>query len=85
MSRAGAMRDRVQLLTLTETDAGFAWTPSAERWAEVIPGKTSIFSRVAMAARAVTLRMRADRTLTLSHAIRLHGQHLFLTDRKSVV
>ena len=78
---AGRMRDRITRLQIAETDAGFAWQEDGMRHALAEwPAKRSVFSSVAMSARAVKLTMRRDDRLTLRHALRLQdGRHLFLT------
>lgn len=77
---AGELRERVELLTLEETADGFAWTVSRKVWAKVeITGGKNLFSSVGIGARDVKLTVRAA-GITLHHAIRYKGQHLFLAE-----
>lgn len=78
---AGRMRDRITGLRIVENAEGFAWKDDGLRYALTEwPAKRSVFSNVAMSARAVKLTMRRDDRLTLQHAMRLpDGRHLFLT------
>ncbi len=76
---ASDLRERVEVLELAETEAGWAWTPARETWAGVeVTDKTNLFSKVGIGARDVTLVLRAQ-GLTLGHALRWRGRHLFLT------
>lgn len=73
------LRDRVEVLELLPTAEGWTWGAVRKTWAKVeLTGKTNLFSKVGLGARdaAVTVR-RQD--LTLGHALRHRGQHLFLT------
>ncbi|MBC5736080.1 hypothetical protein [Lawsonibacter faecis] len=77
---AGALRERVELLGLTETAGGWEYIKYAEVWAAVeLTGKTSLFSKIGIGARAAELTLRR-RALTLHQAARWRGQHLFLSE-----
>lgn len=76
---ASDLRERVEVLELAETEAGWAWTPARETWAGVeVTDKTNLFSKVGIGARDVALVLRKQ-GLTLGHALRWRGWHLFLT------
>lgn len=77
---AGELRQKVELLNLELLDGQWQWIKYAETWAAVeLTGKTNLFSRLGIGARAagITLRRRA---LTLHQAIRWRGLHLFMSE-----
>lgn len=77
---AGALRERVELLGLTETAGGWEYIKYAEVWAAVeLTGKTNLFSKIGIGARAAELTLRR-RALTLHQAARWRGRHLFLSE-----
>lgn len=88
---AGALRDRVEVLTLEQADGDWSWACRATVWAKVqdgAPGELTrtrnffssrnLFSSTGLAADTVLVTMRA-RPLSLSDALRFNGRHLFLT------
>jgi hypothetical protein len=77
---AGDLRERVTVLSLTETDETWSWTPERLTWARVEEktGK-NLFSTVGLGARSVSLTLRRQ-ALTLHQAILWRGKHCFLTD-----
>lgn len=77
---AGALRERVYLLTLCEQPDGCTWERATAIHAAVSYPKTSnLFSRVGIGVRSVRLRIRRRDGMTLHDAMELDGQHLFLT------
>lgn len=78
--RAGELRERVEVLTLVQTETGYAWQAEGSLWAKA--EKTSaknLFSSIGLGAPTVRFVLRA-RPLTLHQALRLRGQHCFLTE-----
>lgn len=78
--RVGELRERVEVLTLAQTETGYAWQAEGSLWAKA--EKTSaknLFSSIGLGAPTVRFVLRA-RPLTLHQALRLRGQHCFLTD-----
>lgn len=77
---AGELRERVTVLSLTEADGTYSWTPLRLTWAAVEEktGK-NLFSSVGLGARSVALTLRRQ-ALTLRQAILWRGKHCFLTD-----
>lgn len=56
------------------------WVKHSEIWAGVeLTGKTTLFSRLGIGARAAEIALR-KRALTLHQAIRWRGMHLFLSE-----
>jgi len=78
---AGALREKVELLDLVQVDEGeWQWVKYSEIWAGVeLTGKTTLFSRLGIGARAASIVIR-KRALTLHQAIRWRGLHLFLSE-----
>lgn len=77
---AGMLRERVQLLTLSEQPDGCTWQKTAAfRAAVSYPKGSNLFSKVGIGVRSVQLKLRRRDDLTLHHAMLLDGQHLFLT------
>lgn len=80
MVRACDLRERVDLLTLSETAIGWEWIKTKTTWAEVKKtGKRSLFSTVGAGREEyqVTIRRQA---LSLHQAMRWRGMFLFLSD-----
>lgn len=76
---AAALRERVEILTLTPDEGGWQWVPDRKTWAAVaITDKINLFSRVGIGARDAGLVLRRQ-PLTLDHGLHWKGQHLFLT------
>lgn len=76
---ARAMRERVTLRTLTRDAAGWHWADGGTLWAAVQYGKgRALFSSIGLGGESVQLTLRRM-PLTLDHALRWRGQHLFLT------
>lgn len=78
---AGALRERVELLDLVQVDEGeWQWVKYSEIWAAVeLTGKTTLFSRLGIGARAAEIGIR-KRALTPHQAIRWRGLHLFISE-----
>lgn len=77
---AGMLRERVDILGLERTSEGWAWATQARVWAGAeLTGKSCLFSKLGIGARAVELTLRR-RALTLHQAVRWRGLHLFLTE-----
>ncbi len=76
-----SLKQRVEVLALKrDEDGNYAWTPIGTRYAAVeMDTRKNIFSDVGIGARGVTVTLRPDRMLTLHHALRWQGQHLFMT------
>ena len=76
-----SLDQRVEVLVLHQDKAGiFDWSPAGMRYANVEQDtRNNLFSSVGIGARGATVTIRPDRTLTLHHALRWRGQHLFLT------
>lgn len=80
--RAGEMRERVTILTLTEKagKTGCEWTETKTTWAKVEKtGKRSLFSTVGAGREEWRVTMRKQ-PLTLHQALRWRGHFLFLSD-----
>ncbi len=80
--RAGEMRERVTILTLTEKagKTGCEWTETKTTWAKVEKtGKRSLFSTVGMSRPEWRVTMRCQ-PLTLFQALRWRGHFLFLAE-----
>lgn len=76
---AGELRERIEVLELTESDGGFAWERKKLTWAKAeLSDRTNLFSKVGNGARQVTFTIRKQ-PLTLHQAIRWKGQHCFLS------
>lgn len=77
---AGKLRERLEVLELRETQAGaWEWVSEGRTWGQVtLSDKRNLFSMVGIGARDAQLVLRR-RPLTLGHALRWGGQHLFLT------
>lgn len=77
---AGKLRERLEVLELRETQAGaWEWVSEGRTWGQVtLSDKRNLFSTVGIGARDAQLVLRR-RPLTLGHALRWGGQHLFLT------
>ena len=75
------LRERVEVLALRQDAAGnYAWAPVRARGAAIEQGeRTNLFSKIGLGARSATVTIRRDPALTLHHALRWRGQHLFLT------
>ena len=71
MYSANLLKEKVELLDLVQVDEGeWQWVKGAEVWASVeLTGKTSLFSRLGIGARAAGITIR-QRALTLHQAIR---------------
>lgn len=79
MPNARALRHRVEVLTLTETDGGWAYAADGTRAADVRQeDKRNLFSSLGLGRPTVRFTMRRG-PLTLHQALRLHGKHCFLT------
>lgn len=77
---AGALRERVEVLELRKGPEGWAWETARTVWAGVeLTGKSNLFSRVGIGARDALVLLRRQE-LTLRHALRWRGLHLFLTE-----
>lgn len=82
MIRAGELRERVTILTLTEKPdgSGWMWQEGKTTWARVIKtGKRSLFSSVGTSREEWAVAMRRQ-PLTLFQALRWRGKFLFLSD-----
>ncbi|MDY3906600.1 MAG: hypothetical protein SOZ47_07340 [Lawsonibacter sp.] len=81
MPSAGDLKDRLEVLELKQNEAGnWSWSCSRNTWAQVTPDikKRDLFSSVGIGARAASVILRRQ-PLTMGHALRWNGQHLFLT------
>lgn len=77
---AGKLDRKVELLTLRESPGALEWSPVSDLWAKVeYPGRKNLFSAVGLGARSVEFTIRR-RPLTLYDALRLDGEHCFLTE-----
>lgn len=75
----GEARERVGILSLTETDEGFCWAEEMTIWAKVEEtGARNLFSSVGLAAGTVEIAIR-KRALSLQQMMEWKGQKLFLT------
>ena len=76
-----SLNQRVEVLTLRQDETGsYDWKTSGTRYASVeLDTRNNLFSSVGIGARGATVTIRPDRTLTLHHALRWQGRHLFLT------
>ncbi len=73
------MDQRVEVLTLRETEHGLAWEVSRLSWANVeLSGQKNNFSMHGVGAAGVTLLLRRQ-PLELTQALRWRGRHCFLT------
>lgn len=77
---AGSLRERLQVLTLTEDPAGtWTWQPVRQARAQAeLTTRSNLFSSAGIGARGAELVLRAQ-PLTLHQALLWGGQHLFLT------
>lgn len=77
---AGRLSDRLEVLELRETaEQTWEWVTIRRAWAQVEQtSKTNLFSKVGVGARDAAIVLRTQ-PLTLHHALRWKGQHLFLT------
>ena len=76
-----SLDQRVEVLNLHRDNVGnYEWKSIGTRYANVTQdSRNNLFSSVGIGARGATVTIRPDRTLTLYHALRWRGQHLFLT------
>ena len=77
---AGRLDQPLEVLELRETaEQTWEWVPIRRAWAQVEQtNKTNLFSKVGVGARDAAIVLRTQ-PLTLHHALRWKGQHLFLT------
>lgn len=77
---AGRLDQPLEVLELRQTSEGtWEWVPIRRAWAQVEQtSKTNLFSKVGVGARDAAIVLRTQ-PLTLHHALRWKGQHLFLT------
>lgn len=77
---AGQLSEPLEVLELRETEEGvWSWVTLRRLWAQVEQtAKTNIFSKVGVGARDAAVVLRRQ-SLTLHHALRWRGRHLFLT------
>lgn len=77
---AGRLDQPLEVLELRQTSEGtWEWVPIRRAWAQVEQtSKTNLFSKVGVGARDAAIVLRTQ-PLTLYHALRWKGQHLFLT------
>lgn len=77
---AGRLDQPLEVLELRQTSDGtWQWVPIRRAWAQVEQtSKTNLFSKVGVGARDAAIVLRTQ-PLTLHHALRWKGQHLFLT------
>lgn len=81
---AARLDKRVEILQITQTSDGLAWTPLHKAWAKVEAGKSTQrnrFSALGVMAESVVFTLRRQ-ALSLHHAIIWEGQHCFLTHIK---
>ena len=77
---ASTLNERVEVLVLSNESGNYLWKTAGRRYAAVVPDtRANLFSKVGIGARGATVTLRPDRMLTLHHALRWRGQHLFLT------
>lgn len=76
----GSLRERIEILDCRMVeDKIWQWVPLRPGWAKVeVDGSSNYFSKVGIGARNAKLILRRQ-PLTLHHALRWGGQHLFLT------
>lgn len=76
----GELNQRIEILTLSNTEHMYSWNMSDRIWAKAeILDKINIFSRVGIGAKSVKFTIRKQE-LTLHNAFRWKGSHCFLTD-----
>ena len=77
---AGQLSEPLEVLELRETEEGvWSWVTLRRIWAQVEQtAKTNLFSKVGVGARGAAVVLRRQ-SLTLHHALRWRGRHLFLT------
>lgn len=77
---AGQLSEPLEVLELRETEEGvWSWVTLRRIWAQVEQtAKTNLFSKVGVGARDAAVVLRRQ-SLTLHHALRWRGRHLFLT------
>ena len=76
---AGALRERVEVLELAAVEGGWEWHRVRETWASIeLSDRTNLFAKTGVGARDAALVLRRQ-ALTLHHALRWRGQHMFLT------
>lgn len=81
---AGKLCHRLTLLELRSVKDGdetiHQWAEARKVWGRVdLSDRTNLFSRVGIGARDATITLRDTRHISLFHAIRWDGRHLFLT------
>lgn len=81
---AGKLRHRLTLLELHTvirgTETAHQWAEDRQVWGRVeLSDRTNLFSQAGIGARDAIITLRDTRCLSLFHAIRWAGRHLFLT------
>ena len=76
-----SLDQKVEVIELRrDSEGNYAWQEIGTRYAAVVQDtKYNLFSSVGIGTRGATVTIRPTQTLTLHHALRWRGQHLFLT------
>lgn len=79
MTDAGALRERIEILTCSETEEGWHWTTSRRSWAAAtLSTRRNNYSTRALGAPGVTFVLRRQ-ALDPGNAILWRGQHCLIT------
>ena len=76
----GELRERAELLTLTQSGNAWGWTVEKRIWCKYAEtGRKNLFSRVGVGQAGAEIIIR-EIPIDCGLALRVRGQHLFLTD-----
>lgn len=76
----GELRERAELLTLTQSGNAWGWTVEKRIWCKYAEtGRKNLFSRVGVGQAGAEIIIR-EIPIDCGRALRVRGQHLFLTD-----
>ena len=76
---AGALDQRPEVLSLTQTDTGYEWTTSRRTWAAVeLPGRRNVYSVHGVSTTGAAFYLR-QQPLSKDQALRWKGYHCFIT------
>lgn len=76
----GDLRERITVLTLTETDDGYAWTALRRTWANVQPDAgQNLFSKLGTGAPGVRMVLRRQ-PLTRGSLLLWRGRYVYISD-----
>lgn len=77
----GAPKERLDLLEVKEDNDTYTWQTVGRIWASVeVSGKNNLFSKVGIGARSANIVTVPRPEISLHHALRWRGEHLFLTE-----